>query len=97
MFSLCSDESIDTFMAAQRKHWNIEINLHWSLDVSFNEDLSRIRIGHASENLAIVRRIALNLLKQEKSKKIGITAKRKRAGWDNKYLLKLLDIQKKYE
>ncbi len=90
-------ESIDTFIAAQRKHWNIEINLHWSLDVSFNEDLSRIRIGHASENLAIVRRIALNLLKQEKSKKIGITAKRKRAGWDNKYLLKLLDIQKKYD
>lgn len=86
-------ESIDTFMAAQRKHWHIEINLHWSLDVSFNEDLCRVRVGHASENLAIVRRIALNLLKQEQSKKIGITAKRKRAGWDNKYLLKLLDIQ----
>lgn len=81
---------IDNFMRAVRKHWDIEINLHWSLDVSFNEDLSRVRIGHAAENLSIVRRIALNLLKQETSKKIGISAKRKRAGWDNQYLLKVL-------
>ena len=77
-------------MRAVRKHWDIEINLHWSLDVSFNEDLSRVRIGHAAENLSIVRRIALNLLKQETSRKVGISAKRKRAGWDNQYLLKVL-------
>jgi hypothetical protein len=62
----------------------------WSLDVSFKEDLSRVRIGNASENLAIIRRVALNLLKQEKTSKVGITARRKRAGWDNKYLLKVL-------
>lgn len=84
------DTDIDKFMQAVRKHWNVEINLHWSLDVSFKEDLSRVRIGHASENLAIIRRVALNLLKQEKTSKVGITARRKRAGWDNKYLLKVL-------
>jgi predicted transposase YbfD/YdcC len=84
------DQDINHFMKAVRKHWNVEINLHWSLDVSFKEDLSRVRIGHASENLSIIRRVALNLLKQEKSSKVGITARRKRAGWDNKYLLKVL-------
>lgn len=84
------DQDINRFMQAVRKHWNVEINLHWSLDVSFKEDLSRVRIGNASENLAIIRRVALNLLKQEKTSKVGITARRKRAGWDNKYLLKVL-------
>jgi predicted transposase YbfD/YdcC len=84
------DQDIDKFMQAVRKHWNVEINLHWSLDVSFKEDLSRVRIGNAAENLAIIRRVALNLLKQEKTSKVGITARRKRAGWDNKYLLKVL-------
>jgi predicted transposase YbfD/YdcC len=83
-------EQIDDFMRAVRGHWQIEINLHWSLDVSFREDLNRVRAGHAAENLAIVRRIALNLLKQEKTRKIGITAKRKKAGWSNQYLLKIL-------
>lgn len=84
------NQDIDGFMQAVRQHWNIEINLHWSLDVSFKEDLNRVRIGHAAENLALIRRIALNLLKQEKSKKIGIAGRRKRAGWDNEYLLKVL-------
>ena len=59
--------------------------------MSFQEDLNRVRIGDASENLAIVRRIALNLLKQEKTSKVGITGRRKRAGWDNKYLLKVFN------
>lgn len=84
------DTDIDKFMQAVRKHWNVEINLHWTLDVSFKEDLSRVRIGNAAENLTIIRRVALNLLKQEKTSKVGITARRKRAGWDNKYLLKVL-------
>jgi len=83
-------EHIDDFMRAVRGHWQIEISLHWSLDVSFQEDLNRVRIGHAAENLAIVRRIALNLLKQEKTHKRGITCKRKTAGWNNRYLLKVL-------
>ena len=74
-------EDIDDFIRAVRQHWHIEINLHWSLDVSFKEDLNRARIGHAAENFAIVRRIALNLLKQERTSKVGITARRQRAGW----------------
>lgn len=83
-------QDIDKFMQAVRKHWNVEINLHWSLDVSFKEDLSRVRMGYAAENLSIIRRVALNLLKQEKTSKVGIAARRKRAGWDNQYLLKVL-------
>lgn len=91
------DQDMNNFMRAVRKHWNIEINLHWSLDVSFKEDLSRVRIGHAAENLSIIRRVALNLLKQEKTSKVGITARRKRAGWDNKYLLKVLSADSHFK
>ena len=80
-------------MRGVRKHWDIEINLHWSLDVSFREDYSRVRAGHASENLATIRRIALNLLKQENTLSAGITRKRKRAGWENSYLLTILNTQ----
>lgn len=86
-------DQMDDFMRGVRKHWDIEINLHWSLDVSFADDLNRARIGNAAENLSIVKRIALNLLKQEKSAKVGITAKRKKAGWDNKYLKTVLDTK----
>jgi len=78
------------FMRGVRKHWEIEINLHWSLDVSFADDLNRTRTGYAQENLSIIKRIALNLLKKEKSAKCGITAKRKKAGWDNDYLMKVI-------
>ena len=83
-------ENINEFAQAVRKHWDIEINLHWSLDVSFREDLNRSRLGHSAENLSIVRRIGLNLLKQEKTHKNGISCRRKRAGWDNSYLMKVL-------
>lgn len=86
-------QQMDDFMRGVRKHWNIEINLHWSLDVSFADDLNRSRVGNAAENLSIIKRIALNLLKQETSTKIGITAKRKKAGWDDKYLFKVLNAQ----
>ena len=85
-----SYENIDELTRAIRDHWHIEINLHWSLDVSFREDLSQVRMGNAAEHLAWIRRIALNLLKQEKSHKRGITCRRKTAGWDNNYLLKVL-------
>jgi len=80
------------FMRGVRKHWEVEINLHWSLDVSFADDLNRARTGDAQENLSIIKRIALNLLKKDKSTNIGITAKRKKAGWDNKYLKLICDI-----
>ena len=73
-----------------REHWKVENQLHWVLDVQFNEDASRIRKDNSPENLAIVRHIALNLLNQEKTLKVGTKAKRNRAGWDNDYLLKVL-------
>ncbi len=73
-----------------RRHWGIENSLHWLLDVAFREDESRVRVGHAVENLALVRRLAVHLLKQERTAKVGIKAKRLKAGWDDAYLLKVL-------
>lgn len=73
-----------------RNHWSVENNLHWMLDVAFGEDDSRVRIGNAAENLSRVRRIALAMLKREKTAKVGVKGRRKMAGWDRKYLLKVL-------
>lgn len=83
-------EQIDQFIEGARHHWQIEIDLHWSLDVAFHEDHCQVHIGHAAENLAWLRRIALNLLKKEKTHKNGIACRRKSAGWDNQYLLKVI-------
>ena len=73
-----------------RQHWGIENKLHWVLDVGFSEDLDRKRAGHAAQNFSVLNRIALNLLKQDKSSKRGVHGKRLKAGWDNDYLLHLL-------
>ena len=78
------------FMRGVRQHWHIEINLHWSLDVSFDDDRNRARTGHAQENLSIIKRIALNLLNQDRTTQLGIKAKRKKAAWDNQYLQTIL-------
>lgn len=75
-----------------RAHWRIENSLHWTLDVAFNEDGSRVRAGHAAANLAIVRKLALNLLRQETTAHMGIKNKRLSAGWDEEYLLKVLGV-----
>jgi predicted transposase YbfD/YdcC len=74
-----------------RTHWSIENSMNWVLDVAFREDDSRVRIDYGPENLGILRRIALNLLKQETTLKVGVKAKRKAAGWDEAYLRRVLE------
>jgi len=73
-----------------RNHWAIENGQHWCLDMGFNEDQSRVRTDHGDENLAAIRRIALNLLKQDKSRKIGISNKRLKACGNWKYLISVV-------
>ena len=82
--------SAQAFLTHIRDHWQIENGLHWVLDIAFREDESRIRKDHAPRNMALLRHIALNLLKQEASVRVGIAAKRKMAGGDDAYLLKVL-------
>jgi len=82
--------SVKKFARAVRAHWGIENRLHWALDVAMGEDECGIWQDHAPENLATLRKIALNLLRQEKRNKRGLKAKSKRAAWDNDYLLQIL-------
>ena len=78
------------FSGAVRGHWGIENSLHWQLDVTFGEDQSRIRKGHADANFSLLRRTSLSLLKNNKSKKIGVKNKRLSAAWNDDYRLKTL-------
>jgi predicted transposase YbfD/YdcC len=83
---------VATFARAVRSHWGVENKVHWVMDVCFREDQSRARTGHAAENLATLRRLALNMLKRETTKKRGIRGKQLNASWDHAYLLRLLGI-----
>ena len=83
---------VETFARAVRSHWGVENKVHWIMDVCFREDQSRARAGYAAENLATLRRLALNLLRREKTKKRGIRGKQLNAGWDHAYLLRLLGV-----
>jgi predicted transposase YbfD/YdcC len=78
---------------AVRGHWGIENGLHWSLDVAYGEDQSRMREGNAAENFSILRRITLNLIRLDKTRKTGIKNCRLKAGWNNAYMEKLLGMQ----
>jgi predicted transposase YbfD/YdcC len=73
-----------------RGHWSVENLLHWQLDVAFHEDACTVSAGHGAENLSLLRKIALTALTRETSPKLGVAARRKRAGWDDNYLLQVL-------
>ena len=77
------EANAEALLKAVRGHWAIENGLHWCLDIGFREDDCRVREKKSGENLATLRHIGLNLLKQETSCKRGIKTKRKKAGWDN--------------
>ena len=90
-YYICSFRAdASALLKATRDHWGIENSLHWVLDMAFDEDRSRVRTGNADQNLAVVRHMAVNMLKRETTAKVGIKAKRKKAGWDYNYLLKVL-------
>lgn len=90
--SLPADDAV-RLASVVRTHWAVENDLHWSLDVAFREDESRVRERHAQENMAMMRRLALSLLKQDTRTKAGIAGRRKKAGWDHDYLLALLTLR----
>jgi predicted transposase YbfD/YdcC len=84
--------SAKEFQQIIRSHWSIENKLHWTLDVAFSEDQSRKRNENSAQNFSVLLKIALNLLKNEKTLKVGVKGKRLKAGWDNQYLEKLINL-----
>jgi len=90
-YLLSLDGGVERFAHAVRAHWGIENQVHWVLDVAFHEDDCRVRKDHAPENLALIRHLALNLLRRDSSTKAGIKAKRLKAGWDDRFLLSLFN------
>ena len=82
--------SASVALNSSRRHWGIENEVHWVLDVAFREDDCRIRAGHAAENFAVIRHLSLNLLKSVKNAKGGIHSRRLQAGWNNDFLLRVL-------
>ena len=93
-YYICSlkDPKAERIQQAVREHWGVENGLHWTLDMTMREDESRIRTDHAPANMAVVRHIALNLVRMDTTRKVGIKASLRKAGWDTNYLEKLLGI-----
>jgi predicted transposase YbfD/YdcC len=89
-YHIASTSGAKRILTAVRSHWSIENELHWTLDIAFDEDHARLRKDHGPENFAILRHIALNLLKQEKTSKRSIKGKRLLSAWNNDYLLNVL-------
>jgi predicted transposase YbfD/YdcC len=87
-----SNKDAEFIAHAIRSNWHVENKLHWQLDISFNEDSLNLRSGHAAQNIALMNKLALNLLKNEKSTKVGLKSKRLKAGWDNNYMMKVLSV-----
>lgn len=85
------DRDAQKIARAIRGHWHIENSLHWILDMTFDEDRCRIRKDNAPENMATLRHIVLNMIKQERSFNGSIQRKRLKAAWENDYLLKILN------
>ncbi len=86
------DKDAEFIGSGIRDHWYVENKLHWQLDVSFNEEQCRLRSGNAAANFSFLNKMALNLLKNEKTAKMGIKSKRLKAGWDEKYMMKVLTV-----
>lgn len=96
--SSLTGDSAKKFAHAVRSHWAVENSLHWVLDMAFDEDQSRVRKGNAAENMAMLRHVALNLLKGDTTtRKVGIATRRKKAGWSGDYMMHLLGFKTAYE
>ena len=87
--SSCRDDPT-VLVQAIRRHWTIENGLHWILDVTFRDDDSRVRDRTAARNLAVLRKIAVNLIGRDRASRISIRARRKQAAWNDDYMLTLL-------
>jgi predicted transposase YbfD/YdcC len=91
-FLLSFFATVALFSQCVRDHWRIENSLHWVLDVAFREDEARIRKDNSPANMGTIRRAAYNMIKQEKTEKVGVAIKRKIAGWNKKYLEKIIGL-----
>jgi predicted transposase YbfD/YdcC len=93
-YYICSlkNPSAERMQAAVRAHWGIENSLHWVIDMAMREDESRIRTDHAPANMAVLRHIALNVIRSDKSRKVGIKTSQHKAGWSTAYMERLLGM-----
>lgn len=85
-----ADASVEQIAEFIRGHWGVENRVHWVLDMAFREDEARHRAGNCGRNFTTLRHIALDLLKSESNCKLGVANKRKKAGWDQSYLIQVL-------